>query len=116
MKPYAKFDYEFLSRLEKYSDVYMYHPHQLANEFKIPGDYICQTLIEWAQQGFISLTAWDNDLFRERHWHEWPGNKVFNTPWDHTGVRVRILAPGRRYLETLTDPSKPVVGFKVPAK
>jgi pyrimidine deaminase RibD-like protein len=104
---YAKFEYEFLTQLHKYPNQFMQEPHQLSVKYGISVEHIEQFFIGWAQQGFVSLTAWDNSIKHERPWNEWPAPKgVFFTPSDKSAVRIRILAPGSKHLETLTNPSK----------
>jgi pyrimidine deaminase RibD-like protein len=102
---YAKFEYEFLTQLHKFRDQFMQYPHQLSVQYGISVEHIEQLFIEWAQQGFVSLTAWDNSINHERPWNEWPAPRgVFFTPWDKSGVRIRITASGSKHLETLTNP------------
>jgi hypothetical protein len=86
----------------------MQYPHQLSLKYDISVEHIEQLFIGWAQQGFVSLTAWDDTIKRrERPWQEWPEPKgVFFTPWDKSAVRIRITASGSKHLETLTNPSK----------
>lgn len=104
---YAKFEYEFLTQLQKYPDQFVQYPHQLSVKYEISVEHIEQFFIEWAKQGFVSLTAWDNSIKHERPWNEWPAPKgVFFTPWDKSAVRIRITASGSKHLETLTNPSK----------
>lgn len=100
---YAKFEYEFLTQLHKFPDRFMQYPHELSTKYDISVKHIEQLFIEWAQQGFVSLTAWDYTINNERSWHEWLGPKgVFFTPWDKSAVRIRITASGSKHLETLT--------------
>lgn len=105
--PYAKFEYEFLTRLHKFPDQFMQSPHQLSTEYDISIEHIEQFFLGWAKQGFVSLTAWNDNVKSERSWQEWSGPRgVFFTPWDKSAVRIRILAEGSKHLETLTNPSK----------
>lgn len=100
---YAKFEYEFLTQLQKHPDEFLQHPHQLSLKYDISVTHIEQFFIGWAKQGFVSLTAWDDTINDERQWNEWPEPKgVFFTPSDKSAVRIRITASGSKYLETLT--------------
>lgn len=101
--PYAKFEYEFLTQLHRFQDQFMHEPQKLSLKYDISVKHIEQLFIEWAQKGFISLTAWDNSINHERPWNEWPAPRgVFFTPWDKSAVRIRITASGSKHLETLT--------------
>lgn len=104
---YAKFEYEFLTQLQKHPDQFLQHPHQISGKYEISVEHIEQFFIGWAKQGFVSLTAWDNSINHERPWNEWPAPKgVFFTPWDKSAVRIRITASGSKHLETLMNSSK----------
>jgi len=110
---YAKFEYGFLTLLHAHPSQFMYYPHELSTKYNISVEHIRQLLLEWAERGFISLKAWDNTIFQERPWNEWPGpHGVFFTPWDKSAVRIRILAHGSRYLETLVNPENAAIEFK----
>ena len=76
-------------------------------EFDIPESHVREELLRLANQGLISLVAWDGT--RERPYDEWPdAESLFANKTDGGHVRVRLLSAGGEFLASL--PKKPI-GF-----
>ena len=79
----------------------------LSGEFDIPESHVREELLRLANQGLISLVAWDGT--RERPYDEWPdAESFFANTTDSGHVRVRLLSAGGEFLASL--PKRPI-GF-----
>jgi len=69
-------------------------------EFDIPESHVREELIQLANEGFISLVAWDGT--RERPYNEWPdADSFFSNTTDSGHLRVRLLSAGGELLSSL---------------
>ncbi len=76
-------------------------------EFDIPESHVREELTRLANEGYISLVAWDGT--RERPYNEWPdAESLFANTTDSGHVRIRLLSAGGEFLASL--PKRPI-GF-----
>lgn len=103
---YQKFELGFFSTIEQaFWQPLHFQTIALSVQYKIPEPQIQEMLLDWAEERFIWLAAWDAQENRERQWHEWPAKEdVFRQLLDSYNVRVKILYRGNKHLAELKKP------------
>jgi len=102
LNSYENFKKAFLADLAKpgmAAERYYQH-QQLARQYGIQEAHVRELLIQWAEEGLISISHWDGS--RARPWNEWPtpDDMFFNTT-DAGHIRVKLLAAGAALVEDL---------------
>lgn len=92
--------------------LYFTSSSKLSVEFDIPEPHVREQLVELAEQGLISMTAWEG--IRERHYYEWPdADSFFFNRSDGGYIRIRLLRAGGELVSAL--PKAPI-GFVAPPR
>jgi hypothetical protein len=78
----------------------------LSAEFGIPESHVREQLLWLAEQGLISLVAWDGT--RERPYNEWPDAESFFANKEGGTLRIKLLSAGGEFLAS--SPKRPI-GF-----
>jgi hypothetical protein len=101
MNKYEFFQADFLFSLRNGGrDV---KPGQLASQYDIPETHVREKLLRWAEEGLISLGAFDG--YQVLSWECWDPNLLFEARTDNNHVRVALLAEGGELLEGLLTPA-----------
>jgi hypothetical protein len=106
MTRFDVFRIEVLKGASRIPDGWPVRTHELANRYGIEERFVREILVKLHQQEFIELCAWDGSSHRLLD--AWPSvDYFFDFAFDGHYKKVRLLAPGAEFLESLKKPEAP---------
>lgn len=84
--------YESVDFLHKHGGEVHIKPYTLAGELGVSHECVREALKRFASSGFISMSTWRWEVFREVNYNEWPTTEFFYNRHDANYIRLR-LAP-----------------------